>query len=120
MRMSKGMILSVAVVVMSLSGECVRGDQNHVVGGDRGWDPTSDLVSWSQGRLFRVGDQICKSFFFFFTKYPIFCSTFLLNYSLSVSSFLYLMKNKNDGTCFCFYTCWYSSRNLTNKKGECK
>ncbi|KAI4295991.1 hypothetical protein L6164_035984 [Bauhinia variegata] len=31
---------------------------HHVVGGDRGWDPDSDLSSWSNQRLFRVGDEI--------------------------------------------------------------
>ena len=31
---------------------------HHVVGGDRGWDPNSDLSSWSHSRLFRIGDNI--------------------------------------------------------------
>lgn len=33
----------------------------HVVGGDRGWDPSSDLSTWSSARTFRVGDEICKT-----------------------------------------------------------
>jgi len=59
--MGKGIIFSVALVLMCLSGKGVAGQEHHVVGADRGWDPTSDLVSWSSGRVFRVGDQICKS-----------------------------------------------------------
>ncbi|TKY72222.1 Mavicyanin protein [Spatholobus suberectus] len=59
MEMGKGIIFSVALMVMCLGGKWVRAAQvHHVVGGDRGWDPTSDLVSWSSGRVFRVGDQI--------------------------------------------------------------
>ncbi|KAE8714887.1 tropinone reductase-like protein [Hibiscus syriacus] len=30
----------------------------HVVGDDRGWDPSSDIATWSSGRSFRVGDKI--------------------------------------------------------------
>lgn len=58
MKMGKGIIFSVALVVLCLGGKGVAGQEQHVVGADRGWDPTSDLVSWSSGRLFRVGDQI--------------------------------------------------------------
>ncbi|XP_020220385.1 mavicyanin [Cajanus cajan] len=64
MRMDKGVVFfSVGLVVMFmfmfLGGKWVAAAEvHHVVGGDRGWDPTSDLVSWSSGRLFRVGDQI--------------------------------------------------------------
>ena len=35
-------------------------ETHHVVGGDRGWDVDSDIGSWSAGRMFRVGDKICK------------------------------------------------------------
>ncbi|XP_050231660.1 uclacyanin 1-like [Mercurialis annua] len=31
---------------------------HHVVGGDRGWDPSTDVGSWSAGTTFRVGDKI--------------------------------------------------------------
>eukprot|EP00262_Sarcandra_glabra_P006888 TRINITY_DN19452_c0_g1_i1.p1 TRINITY_DN19452_c0_g1~~TRINITY_DN19452_c0_g1_i1.p1 ORF type:complete len:182 (-),score=21.32 TRINITY_DN19452_c0_g1_i1:266-811(-) len=31
---------------------------HHVVGDDRGWDPSSDLQAWSSGKSFRVGDYI--------------------------------------------------------------
>ncbi|XP_027338890.1 mavicyanin-like [Abrus precatorius] len=58
MKMGKGVIFGVVVVVMCLCGKWVEAEMHHVVGGDRGWDPTSDLVSWSSGRVFRVGDQI--------------------------------------------------------------
>ncbi|CAJ1962614.1 unnamed protein product [Sphenostylis stenocarpa] len=55
MKMGKVIIFSVALVVMCLGATA---QVHHVVGADRGWDPTSDLVSWSSGRVFRVGDQI--------------------------------------------------------------
>ncbi|BAT87526.1 hypothetical protein LR48_Vigan09g196700 [Vigna angularis] len=58
MKMGKGIIFTVAMVVICLGGKGVAGHEHHVVGADRGWDPTSDLVSWSSGRIFRVGDQI--------------------------------------------------------------
>ncbi|XP_054779177.1 blue copper protein-like [Prosopis cineraria] len=35
---------------------------HHVVGGDRGWDPSSDLSAWSSARTFRVGDEIWFSY----------------------------------------------------------
>ncbi|GMI72690.1 hypothetical protein HRI_000938300 [Hibiscus trionum] len=31
---------------------------HHVVGDDRGWDPSSDIATWSSGLSFRVGDKI--------------------------------------------------------------
>ncbi|KAE8708928.1 Fumarylacetoacetase [Hibiscus syriacus] len=31
---------------------------HHVVGDDRGWDPSSNIATWSSGRSFRVGDKI--------------------------------------------------------------
>ncbi|OWM85609.1 mavicyanin-like [Punica granatum] len=31
---------------------------HHVVGGDVGWDPSSDIASWAAGRIFSVGDKI--------------------------------------------------------------
>ncbi|KAK7245937.1 hypothetical protein RIF29_40791 [Crotalaria pallida] len=52
----KGMIVAVAVVL--ICGQWVEAQVHHVVGADRGWDPTSDLVYWSEGKVFRVGDQI--------------------------------------------------------------
>ncbi|KAL2341356.1 hypothetical protein Fmac_009296 [Flemingia macrophylla] len=57
MRMGKsGIFFNVVLVVMFLGAAAA--EVHHVIGGDRGWDPTSDLVSWSSGRVFRVGDQI--------------------------------------------------------------
>ncbi|KAK8493578.1 hypothetical protein V6N11_064541 [Hibiscus sabdariffa] len=51
------------VVVMAPSLGLIRwavGAQlhHHVVGDDRGWDPSSDIATWSSGRSFRVGDKI--------------------------------------------------------------
>uniref|UniRef100_A0A453PFC4 Uncharacterized protein n=1 Tax=Aegilops tauschii subsp. strangulata TaxID=200361 RepID=A0A453PFC4_AEGTS len=34
---------------------------HHVVGGDPGWAVASDVLAWSAGRLFTVGDTLCKS-----------------------------------------------------------
>lgn len=38
----------------------------HVVGNDQGWDLSSNLAAWSINRLFRVGDEICRTLFFSF------------------------------------------------------
>lgn len=38
----------------------VKSGDDHVVGGDQGWDAASDVASWAIGRSFRVGDNICK------------------------------------------------------------
>ncbi|KAL1358613.1 hypothetical protein HN51_003865 [Arachis hypogaea] len=59
--MSRGMsgaLLLLAFVVVATSKWRVVAELHHVVGGDRGWDPDSDLLSWSNHRVFRVGDQI--------------------------------------------------------------
>ena len=74
--MGKGMIFSVAVMLICIGGKWVEAEEvHHVVGGDRGWDPTSDLVSWSSHRIFRVGDQICK-FSNFMSSFTIYFSLF--------------------------------------------
>ena len=56
--MGKGIVFIVALVAICLGGKWVEAQVHHVVGADRGWDQTSDLVSWSASRVFRVGDQI--------------------------------------------------------------
>ncbi|KAF8414182.1 hypothetical protein HHK36_002181 [Tetracentron sinense] len=54
-----GMVIGVVVVLsLWLGGRGAGAQVHHVVGGDRGWDPSSDLASWSSGRIFRVGDKI--------------------------------------------------------------
>lgn len=68
MKMGGGTILGVVVVValaaMSMTMNlAAAAEVNHVVGGDHGWDPTSDILYWSSDRIFRVGDQICMFFF---------------------------------------------------------
>lgn len=53
----------IAVVIVSVAiagGEWVGAQVHHVVGGDRGWDPSTDIASWSSARIFSVGDKICK------------------------------------------------------------
>ncbi|AES64456.1 putative cupredoxin [Medicago truncatula] len=51
-----GIIVVMAVAMMSM--DVATSEVHHVVGGDHGWDPNSDILSWSSGRVFRVGDQI--------------------------------------------------------------
>ncbi|RYR63340.1 hypothetical protein Ahy_A04g021139 [Arachis hypogaea] len=57
-RRMSGALLLLAFVVVATSKWRVVAELHHVVGGDRGWDPDSDLLSWSNHRVFRVGDQI--------------------------------------------------------------
>ena len=42
----------------SLGGKWVGAQVYHVVGSDRGWNPSIDMASWSFDRSFRVGDKI--------------------------------------------------------------
>ncbi|XP_057463414.1 uclacyanin 1-like [Actinidia eriantha] len=52
--------IAVVVVLVSIGGRWAgaQAQVHHVVGGDRGWDPSSDLASWSSARIFAVGDKI--------------------------------------------------------------
>ncbi|XVE51021.1 hypothetical protein DITRI_Ditri02bG0004700 [Diplodiscus trichospermus] len=52
------MAMALVVMAASLGGKWAEAQVHHVVGGDRGWDPSSDVASWSAGRSFRVGDKI--------------------------------------------------------------
>ncbi|XVF27990.1 hypothetical protein REPUB_Repub14bG0157200 [Reevesia pubescens] len=52
------MVMALVVMAASLGGKQAEAQVHHVVGGDRGWDPSSDVASWSSGRSFRVGDKI--------------------------------------------------------------
>lgn len=60
-----GLVVMVVVVAFLVGhgGQKVAAEMDHVVGSDRGWDPSSDLASWLSGREFRVGDKICKFLF---------------------------------------------------------
>ncbi|KAE7995295.1 hypothetical protein FH972_000111 [Carpinus fangiana] len=53
-------ILALVIISVSLGGKWVGvGAQvHHVVGGDRGWDRSSDVSSWPSDRIFRIGDKI--------------------------------------------------------------
>ncbi|PIA38216.1 hypothetical protein AQUCO_02800112v1 [Aquilegia coerulea] len=62
MEISFMVIAMVVIISMSNGGKMVQAQVHHVVGGDQGWDPTSDLKSWSSNRLFRVGDNIWFSY----------------------------------------------------------
>ncbi|PNX93135.1 early nodulin-like protein 2-like [Trifolium pratense] len=53
-----GIIFGLVVVVVALSMNVAASEVHHVVGGDHGWDPNSDILSWSSGKVFRVGDKI--------------------------------------------------------------
>ncbi|XP_055827950.1 mavicyanin-like [Solanum dulcamara] len=47
------------VVATVFTAATVAGAQvHHVVGEDRGWDPSTDVASWSSQRVFRVGDKL--------------------------------------------------------------
>ncbi|MED6121731.1 hypothetical protein PIB30_032867 [Stylosanthes scabra] len=54
----RGIMYYVAILVVVAFAVVAMAEVHHVVGGDRGWDPDSDLLSWSNQRLFTVGDQI--------------------------------------------------------------
>jgi hypothetical protein len=60
--MKMGGIIVGVIVVVAMIMDVATSEVHHVVGGDHGWDPNSDILSWSSGRVFRVGDQICMSF----------------------------------------------------------
>lgn len=60
------MILLAVSISVAVGGRMVAAQVHHVVGGDRGWEPSTDLASWFAGRDFRVGDIICKESFLLF------------------------------------------------------
>lgn len=51
---------AVFLVAVALCGPRVSAQTHHVVGNDRGWGPDLDVSSWLSGRVFSVGDKICK------------------------------------------------------------
>ncbi|KAK3433507.1 hypothetical protein EUGRSUZ_D01394 [Eucalyptus grandis] len=51
-------VSAAVLVLISLNAGWVGAQVHHVVGGDRGWDPSSGVGSWSAGRVFRVGDKL--------------------------------------------------------------
>nr|GMD92962.1 mavicyanin-like [Ipomoea batatas] len=49
----------VTAVVLAAAAAVVGGQEHHhVVGGDRGWEVSNDIASWSAARIFSVGDTI--------------------------------------------------------------
>ncbi|KAK2992237.1 hypothetical protein RJ640_005724 [Escallonia rubra] len=46
------------LVFVTIGGQWAAAQVHHVVGGDGGWNPSSNLGSWSSGRTFRIGDKI--------------------------------------------------------------
>ncbi|KAK4759294.1 hypothetical protein SAY87_022425 [Trapa incisa] len=52
------LVVALVVCVLMAVASSVGAQVHHVVGGDVGWDPTSDITSWSASKIFRVGDKI--------------------------------------------------------------
>lgn len=61
MTMVTKMVMVLVFMAASTGVKWVEAEEHHVVGGDRGWDPSFDVACWCSGRIFRVGDKICKS-----------------------------------------------------------
>ncbi|KAJ8759746.1 hypothetical protein K2173_009847 [Erythroxylum novogranatense] len=55
-------LMALTIVSASLSADPVGAQVQHLVGGDRGWDPLNNFASWSASRVFRVGDKIWFSY----------------------------------------------------------
>ncbi|XP_058081091.1 umecyanin-like [Magnolia sinica] len=51
----RGLLVILAVAISVSDGWA---KVHHVVGGDRGWDPSTNVADWSSGKIFRVGDKI--------------------------------------------------------------
>lgn len=65
--MGARIFLVVAIVFTAVATVVVAGAPvHHVVGEDRGWDPSTDITSWYSQRVFRVGDKICELLSFSF------------------------------------------------------
>ncbi|XXG78822.1 hypothetical protein AAC387_Pa09g0001 [Persea americana] len=62
-KMMRGGVRVLMALAMSMvhgwwAWTCAAAQVHHVVGGDRGWDPSSNIRLWSGGKSFRVGDHI--------------------------------------------------------------
>ncbi|KAJ6426170.1 hypothetical protein OIU84_026703 [Salix udensis] len=55
MAMNKKTLMALVIVLVSLN---VGAQVHHIVGGDHGWHPYTDIGSWSSATTFRVGDKI--------------------------------------------------------------
>lgn len=66
MAVARKLVLALAIISVSLGGNWVGAQVHHVVGGDRGWDLSSGVGSWSSGRTFSVGDKLCMLSLFIF------------------------------------------------------
>ncbi|KAJ6756712.1 PEELING CUPREDOXIN putative-RELATED [Salix purpurea] len=55
MAMNKKTLMALVIVSVSLN---VGAQVHHIVGGDHGWHPYTDIGSWSSATTFRVGDKI--------------------------------------------------------------
>ncbi|KAE8821443.1 Blue copper protein [Hordeum vulgare] len=55
------LFLVAAAMHQPVAGAAPAAAVHHVVGGDPGWHVASDVLAWSTGRLFTVGDTLCKS-----------------------------------------------------------
>ncbi|KAL3521893.1 hypothetical protein ACH5RR_014727 [Cinchona calisaya] len=51
-------LLALVIFSLDFGGKRVVAEVHHVVGDEKGWSPSTDVVSWFTGRVFRVGDKI--------------------------------------------------------------
>lgn len=69
--------LAIAIFLVNLVGNimpCIAikaVNKHHVVGGDQGWDTSTDVASWSANKNFHVGDTICKQPFIYHFFLPV-------------------------------------------------
>ncbi|MCD7466071.1 hypothetical protein HAX54_002421 [Datura stramonium] len=52
------LVVAAAAAIVFTAATVAGAQVHHVVGDDRGWDPSTDVASWSSERIFRVGDKI--------------------------------------------------------------
>lgn len=60
-------VLFLVAVAVSGPEQLVSAQTYHVVGGEDGWSSASSISSWLSGRVFRVGDKLCKHAPYFLT-----------------------------------------------------
>ncbi|WCJ39969.1 Cupredoxin superfamily protein [Euphorbia peplus] len=64
MTRGRAMVVSIiGAVIWLVTWGVANAKVEHLVGGDRGWDPSnSDLTSWSSSRIFTIGDNLWLSY----------------------------------------------------------
>ncbi|KAE8728580.1 tropinone reductase-like protein [Hibiscus syriacus] len=51
------MVIVAVVMAATLGGKMAGAQVHHVVGGDQGWDPSSDVASWSSGFAYSTAEE---------------------------------------------------------------